>query len=586
VNLKEKLATLPMEPGCYLMKDDRGTIIYVGKAKKLKNRVNQYFMGAHDYKTTKLVSRIVDFDIIVTRTEKEALVLEINLIKEHRPRFNILFMDDKSYPYLKITQEPYPRLKVVRDLKKDKKALYFGPYPDATAAYELRRLLNAIYPLRQCDVMPKKVCLYYHLGQCLGPCEHPVDPKVYDSMVEEITTALKGNNKVLRNKLKADMVEATERLDYERAAQMRDYLKFLDYISDPENVTQAYEKDTDAFAFYEDRGYIAIQGLLMRSGKLLDRRFVLQELVDDAQEAFIAFILQYYAEHPKPSLLLLPTGIDLSWLEAMDDLKVHQPQKGKMKQILDLVKANAKQNLDQNLDMMARKHSDHEEALEQLARLLKLPEVERIEVYDNSHTGGTYASGACVVYEHGLPSKKDYRLYDVHQGGDDLKNMEEVIYRRYYRMLKEKGKKPSLILVDGGLTQLHAVQNTLSSMHLDVPVAGLRKNDKHTTAELLNQSGDPVDLREHKALFFLLTGMQDEVHRFVISHHKRRRAKAQIHSILDDVPGLGPTRKKALLERYKSVQAIKEAPLDELKSLIPITVATALYHALHPQDVI
>jgi excinuclease ABC subunit C len=580
MNLKDKLSTLPMDPGIYMMKDSKGTIIYVGKAKKLKNRVNQYFVGAHDYKTTKLVALIVDFDYIVTRTEKEALILEINLIKQHRPRFNIMFMDDKSYPYLKLTQEKYPRLKVVRDLKKDKKATYFGPYPDATAAHQMRNLLNDLYPLRKCEVLPKKVCLYYHIGQCLGPCQYEVKPDVYPTMVTEITNALKGNSKVLQQKLLAQMTEATEKQLYEKAAEYRDYLKFLNYVKDPQNVTKDDQRDTDAFAYYEDKGYIAIQGLFLRQGKILDRQFVLQELHQEAQEAFVEFILQYYSERPKPSLLLLPYGVDLSWINEIEELKIHQPQKGQQKSLMNIVTANAKQHLEQNFEVMSRKQQDHEEALVQLATLLKLDDVERIELYDNSHISGAFASGACVVYEHGLPYKKDYRLYDVHSGADDLKNMEEVIYRRYYRLLKEKGRLPSLILVDGGLNQVNIVKKTLTSMGVEVSVAGLQKNDKHSTAELLNEDGETIDLRETRALFFLLTRMQDEVHRFVIAHHQKRRTKGQVASILDNVEGLGPVRRKALMKAYKNVALMKEASLEDLEKVLPKAVAQALYDVL------
>lgn len=580
MNLKDKLNTLPQDPGIYIMKDFKGTIIYVGKAKKLKSRINQYFIGAHDYKTTKLVSLIVDFDTIVTRTEKEALILEINLIKQHRPRYNIMFMDDKSYPYLKITQEKYPRLKVVRDLKKDKKATYFGPYPDATAAHQMRKLLNDLYPLRKCEILPKKVCLYYHLGQCLGPCQFEIRPEVYQSMVNEITDVLKGNNTVLRQKLLAEMNIATEKQLYERAAQYRDYLKFLDYIKDPQNVTKEDQRDTDAFAYYEDKGYIAIQGLFLRQGKILDRKFVLQELHQEADEAFIDFILQYYSERPKPSILLLPHGLDISWLSEMEDFKIHQPQKGKQKSLMNIVSNNAKQHLEQNIEMMARKHEDHEEALKQLAHFLALEDVERIELYDNSHISGAFASGACVVFEHGLPSKKDYRLYDVHAGADDLKNMEEVIYRRYYRILKEKGKLPSLILVDGGLLQIRAIKKTLDSIGVSVPLAGLRKNDKHKTAELLDQEGNPIDLKDTKALYFLLSRMQDEVHRFVIAHHQKRRAKGQVHSILDDIKGLGPKRRKMLLKTYKNVTLMKTASLEDLEKILPKAVALVLFNEL------
>lgn len=580
IDLKLKLQTLPLEPGCYLMKDASGTIIYVGKAKKLKNRVSSYFVGAHDYKTTKLVSRIVDFDYIVTHTEKEALILEINLIKQHRPRFNIMFMDDKSYPYLKLTHELYPRLKVVRDRSKDKKALYFGPYPDATAAHTMRKLINHLYPLRKCESMPKKVCLYYHLGQCLGPCEYKVEPSIYPQMAQEIARVLKGDDKALRKRLMDAMNDATESLNFEKAMEFRDDLKALDYVLDKQAVSQEKAIDKDVFAYAEQNGVLAIQGLMIRQGKILDRSFSVSILVDEADETFIDFIAQVYQTQALPDELILPSGLDVSILEEVLEVKIHQPQRGTQRKLVEMAQNNALKQLQQKAEMIKRKDSVLEDALLRLRQRLALPSVSTIELVDNSHIQGAYASSAVVVFKNGQAFKKDYRLYNLHNGGNDSANMEEVIYRRYLRKLKEKQSLPDLLLMDGGLIQIHAALKSLKALNLDLPVFGLVKDPKHNTSALMDNQGQRIEIQDDQDLYFLLTNMQDEVHRFVLSHHQKRRSKGQTHSLLDEIEGLGPKRKAELLKRFKSIQGILDARDDELYEVLPKKLAESLKESL------
>ena len=576
MNLKDKLLTLPMEPGCYIMKDRNGTIIYVGKAKKLKNRVNQYFTGAHDYKTTKLVSQIFDFDTIVTKTEKEALILEINLIKKHRPRFNIMFMDDKSYPYIKITQEKYPRLTVVREAKKDKKANYYGPFPDASAAHNMASLLNSIYPLRKCVTLPKKVCLYYHLGQCLGPCEHKVEDDVYPQLIKEIVQVLKGDDKALRQRLNDQMKDATDKLNYEKAMVYRDFLRSLDHVQDKQTVYQDNRIDRDAFNYYEKDGMLTITALIVRGGQLMDRHLLTQLLVDDASESFENFILQYYESQALPKELIVPSTFDVSNISSLLDVKVLQPQRGELKKLLDLVLLNAMNHHRQQTSILKKNNEKQDKALNELKTILNLDSIYRIELYDNSHIQGQFASSAMVVFNQGSPSKKDYRLYNLHNGADDVKNMEEVIYRRFLRAIKENQSYPDLILMDGGYTQIQAAKRSMESLEVYVPLYGLVKDDKHTTSALMDQDGNRIELKDYPETFFLLSRMQDEVHRFVLSHHQKRRSKAQTKSILEEIEGVGPKRRLALLKAFKSIQGILDAPQEKLEEVVGKSLAKEL----------
>ena len=577
--LQAKLATLPMSSGCYLMKDKNGTIIYVGKAKKLKNRVNQYFRGAHDYKTTKLVSNIVDFDYVVTSSEKEALLLEINLIKKYRPRFNIIFMDDKSYPYIRLTNEEYPTLQIVRDLKKQKDARYFGPYPDVLAARKTLELLQELFPLRRCKQMPKKVCLYYHMGMCLGPCELEIESEVYKKMKDDIIRFLKGDIKDIEKELIEKRNLASEQLEFEKAMKYQQLIESLSHVVAKQQVDFDHTKDIDAFGYYCDKGYIAIQGLFIRNGKLLDRAFSLEPLYDDALETFTSFLMQYYLEHPTPNLLLLPEEVDVDLLSNLS-CKLHQPMKGAYKKFLDMTIANAKQQLDQKF-VVASSHLLKEElAMSQLCSLLNR-DVSHIELYDNSHISGAFAVGGCVVFIDGKGQKSLYRHYKVHNANDDFANMKEVIYRRYFRILSEEDVMADLILVDGGALQIRAAKEVLNSLCIDVQVLGLVKDDKHRTHALIDENEVVYPIEASSELFFMLTRMQDEVHGYTIRFHQKLRQKQQTKSILDEVSGIGEKRKKKLMSHFGSFKRIKEATIDELTEILPREVASDLYEILH-----
>ena len=580
--LQAKLATLPMSSGCYLMKDKNGTIIYVGKAKKLKNRVNQYFRGAHDYKTTKLVSNIVDFDYVVTNSEKEALLLEINLIKKYRPRFNIIFMDDKSYPYIRLTNEEYPTLQVVRDLKKQKDARYFGPYPDVQAARKTLELLQELFPLRRCKHMPNKVCLYYHMGMCLGPCEFEIESGVYKKMREDIIRFLKGDIKDIEKELIIKRDTASENLEFEQAKKYHELLLSLSHVVAKQQVDFDHTKDIDAFGYYCDKGYIAIQGLFIRNGKLLDRAFRLEPMYDDALEMFTSFMMQYYLEHPAPNLLLLPQEVDMELIQESVPFKVHQPVKGAYKKFLDMTVSNAKQQLEQKFVVESEHLLKEEKAMQQLHELLQ-QDVSRIELYDNSHISGAFAVGGCVVFIDGLPQKHLYRHYKVHNANDDFANMKEVIYRRYSRMIEEEDVFADLIIVDGGILQIHAAKEVLSALGVDVRVLGLVKDDKHRTHALIDEYEQYFPIEASSELFFLLTRMQDEVHGYTIRFHQKLREKQQTKSILDEVSGIGEKRKKKLMNHFGSFKKIKEATIEELSEILPQQVAEDLYRVLHEQ---
>ena len=577
--LQAKLATLPMSSGCYLMKDKNGTIIYVGKAKKLKNRVNQYFRGAHDYKTTKLVSNIVDFDYVVTSSEKEALLLEINLIKKYRPRFNIIFMDDKSYPYIRLTNEEYPTLQVVRDLKKQKDARYFGPYPDVLAARKTLELLQELFPLRRCKHMPNKVCLYYHMGMCLGPCEFEIDSEVYKKMKDDIIRFLKGDIKDIEKELIDKRNAASEQLEFEKAMKYQQLIESLSHVVMKQQVDFDHTKDIDAFGYYCDKGYIAIQGLFIRNGKLLDRAFRLEPLYDEALETFMSFIMQYYLEHPTPNIVLLPQDVDVELLSSLS-CKLHQPVKGAYKKFLDMTIANAKQQLDQKFVVESTHLLKEEIAMSQLCALLNR-DISTIELYDNSHISGAFAVGGCVVFVDGKGQKHLYRHYKVHNANDDFANMREVIYRRYFRLLSEDGVFADLILVDGGALQIRAAKEVLNSLCVDVQVLGLVKDDKHRTHALIDENEQVYPIEASSELFFMLTRMQDEVHGYTIRFHQKLREKEQTKSILDEVSGIGDKRKKKLMAHFGSFKRIKEASIDELSEVLPRQVASDLYEVLH-----
>lgn len=581
--IKAKLATLPNNPGSYQMKDKNGEIIYVGKAKNLHNRVNQYFVGAHDFKTTKMVSNIEDFDYIVTSSEKEALVLEINLIKKYRPKYNIMFIDDSSYPYIKLTKEKYPRLLIARDTKKDKRAKYFGPFPDASAARDTQKLLQSLYPFRRCERIPNKVCLYYHMGQCLAPCVNEVDSSIYTQMEEAVTRFLNGDTKEIKDDLKKKMLQASEELAFEKAAEYKRLIDSIDQVVDKQMIEMDKKGSKDAFAYYVNKGYIAIAGFLVRNGTILSKEYRLRPLYDDPEDTFINFIVQYYDEHPKASELVLPNGIETSTLEEVLAMKIFLPQKGYRQKLIDMCVDNAKKQLEQKFEVAEKQDTEIEKAVEQLSSLARHT-MNRVELFDNSHISGQFTVAACVVYEDGYPQKKDYRLYKLHTGNSDFDSMKEVIYRRYFRLLSENGHMPDGIIVDGGELQIHAAKEIIDSLGIDIKIMGLVKDDHHNTNALMNEDGETFAIDKDSGLFFLLTRMQDEVHRVAITYHRKLRSKAQTKSILDEIEGIGPKRKKLLLKTFGSFTNLKAATVEEIAKVVPNDTALKVYEAIHVQE--
>ena len=580
--IEDKLAILPALPGCYLMKNKEGDIIYVGKAKKLKNRVRQYFVGAHDFKTTRLVSNIDDFEYIVCGSEKEALLLEINLIKKHTPPYNIMFMDDKSYPYLKLSKEKAPILRVVRNTK-DKKAEYFGPFPDSSAAWETMKLLNQLYPLRKCKRLPKKECLYYHMGQCLAPCVKDIDESVYTQMALGIRKFLNGDVKEIVSNLYAEMQKASEEMQFEKAKEKLDLIHSIEHVTAKQQIDFKDRKDRDVFGYYVDKGYISIQGFFLRGGKMLERTLSITPLYEDAMDAFVSFILQYYEANPLPSEILIPKEYDITHLQEILNAKIIQPLRGDKLKLVEMVLVNAKNAHQQKFELVERKDHRKEEAMKQLSALLK-KEIHRIELFDNSHISGAFNVSGMVVFVDGEPSKKDYRTYRLKEYVSDLDSMKEVVYRRYFRLLKERGRFPDLLIVDGGYLQIEAAKEILDALDVDITLCGLVKDDNHHTANLMDRNGNILPVERESSLFFLLTQMQDEVHRFAISFHRKLRGKAMTKSILDEVDGIGEVRKKEIWKQFKSLKRLKEASVEEIAEVIPLKVAEDLYQILHAEQ--
>lgn len=574
--LKEKLSSLPLQPGCYLMKDNKGEIIYIGKAKKLKARVNQYFTGAHEGKTQKMVSLIEDFDFYVTNTEKEALVLEINLIKQYRPRFNIMFMDDKSYPYIKITSDAYPQLIVVRDKKKDKKAKYFGPFTDTSAARETVKLLNDLYPIRKCKTMPKKVCLYYHIGQCLGPCQFEVPKEQYAAMIDEIGRFLRGDNKAQLNRLTKEMDEAIEVLAFEKAAVIRDTIRSIEHISQKQQVQFGERMQQDVFAYAISKNILSITGFFVRDGKLIQKTSIVEPTVESAGDAFVSYLIQFYADMPKPKELLVPQEVDVEMLSEILNVAVVAPQRGDKFRLVEMAQNNAHEQLSLKFKMIEKSEMFGDVATKQLAELLQVSDLSRIELFDNSHISGAFLVAGMVVFTDGKPNRSQYRRYRLGGGNNDVGSMKEVLYRRLLRVLKQEGERPDLIIVDGGLPQLGAAKEIIDSLHLDIPYIALAKDSKHNTDSILLSSQEEVKLLPGEPLTMFLSTMQDEVHRFAVTYHRLLRQKASTRSILDEIEGVGEKRKKELLKHFGSLKAIKEANEDQLSVVVGRPTAIAV----------
>ncbi|MDG9598254.1 excinuclease ABC subunit UvrC [Streptococcus pneumoniae] len=588
--IKSKLELLPTSPGCYIHKDKNGTIIYVGKAKNLRNRVRSYFRGSHDTKTEALVSEIVDFEFIVTESNIEALLLEINLIKENKPKYNIMLKDDKSYPFIKITNERYPRLIITRQVKKDG-GLYFGPYPDVGAANEIKRLLDRIFPFRKCTNPPSKVCFYYHIGQCMAHTICKKDEAYFKSMAQEVSDFLKGQDDKIIDDLKSKMAVAAQSMEFERAAEYRDLIQAIGTLRTKQRVMAKDLQNRDVFGYYVNKGWMCVQVFFVRQGKLIERDVNLFPYFNDPDEDFLTYVGQFYQEksHLVPNEVLIPQDIDEEAVKALVDSKILKPQRGEKKQLVNLAIKNARVSLEQKFNLLEKSVEKTQGAIENLGRLLQIPTPVRIESFDNSNIMGTSPVSAMVVFVNGKPSKKDYRKYKIKTvvGPDDYASMREVIRRRYGRVQREALTPPDLIVIDGGQGQVNIAKQVIQEeLGLDIPIAGLQKNDKHQTHELL--FGDPlevVDLSRNSQEFFLLQRIQDEVHRFAITFHRQLRSKNSFSSQLDGIDGLGPKRKQNLMKHFKSLTKIKEASVDEIVEVgVPRAVAEAVQRKLNPQE--
>ncbi|PEF38222.1 excinuclease ABC subunit C [Bacillus sp. AFS026049] len=567
--IKNKLALLPDQPGCYLMKDRQGTIIYVGKAKVLKNRVRSYFTGSHDGKTFRLVNEIEDFEYIVTSSNIEALILELNLIKKHDPKYNVMLKDDKTYPFIKLTAERHPRLIITRKVKKDK-GKYFGPYPNAFAANETKKLLDRIYPLRKCNTLPDRVCLYYHLGQCLAPCVYDVEEQEYKKMVDDINRFLNGGHTEIKKELTEKMLEASEELDFERAKEFRDKIAHIDITMEKQKMMTTDFIDRDVFGFSYDKGWMCVQVFFVRQGKLIERDVSLFPVYDEPEQELLTFLGQFYeiTNHFKPKEILLPESVDAEMAEGLLGVKTIHPKRGAKKDMLKLANKNASIALQEKFSLIERDEERTINAVENLGKQLGIYTPHRIEAFDNSNIQGSDPVSALVVFIDGKPEKREYRKYKIKtvQGPDDYESMREVVRRRYSRVLKEGLPLPDLIIIDGGKGHVEAVRDILENeLGLDIPLSGLIKDEKHRTSQLM--IGNPLELvplDSRSQEFYLLQRIQDEVHRFAITFHRQLRGKNAVHSQLDDIPGVGEKRRKQLLRHFGSLKKIKEATAEEI----------------------
>ncbi|ULO08420.1 excinuclease ABC subunit UvrC [Paenibacillus sp. 19GGS1-52] len=647
-NIRNKLALLPDLPGCYLMKNEEGTIIYVGKAKVLKNRVRSYFTGSHDGKTQRLVANIVDFEYIVTASNMEALILECNLIKKHMPRYNVLLKDDKTFPYIKITNEAHPRLEVTRRVIKDK-AKYFGPYPNAYAAHQTKKLLDRMYPLRKCGVMPKEVCLYYHMGQCLAPCEKEVPKTAYEEITSNIAAFLGGGHDAVKKDLQKKMHEAAEELYFERAKELRDQIIHIDALMEKQNINTPDTKNRDVFGYAVDKGWMCVQILYMRQGKMIQRHSSVFPFYGEAYSDFMSYVTQYYSDNPAlPQEILLPdawreeaapdkeakSGISVAMAagkvelpneeetpESAEDAalreaasaealaagtvdalggaaalqewlstKVLVPQRGLKKQMVGMACQNGRVALDEKFRLIERDEERTSGAAASLGESLGLKNLSRIEAFDNSNIQGTNPVSAMVVFIDGKPVRKEYRKYIVRTvvGPDDYGTMREVIRRRYERVLKENLPMPDLIVVDGGKGQISSAIDILENeLGLFIPVCGLVKDEKHKTAQLLvGDPPEPIVLARDSQEFYLLQRIQDEVHRFAITFHREQRGKSMVTSKLDSIPGIGDKRRKLLLKHFGSLKKIKEASIEDFRPLsIGDKLAGQILEALKDEEI-
>ncbi len=575
--IKEKLALVPNKPGCYLMKNKDGVIIYVGKAKKLKNRLNSYFHGSHTGKTAKLVSEIIDFEYVVVSSETESLILELNLIKKYDPKYNILLRDDKSYPYIELTNEKVPRLLVVRNVNRKKsKTRLFGPYPNSSAAKNTVNLLNRIYPLRKCKTYNKKPCLYFHIGQCLGYCTNSINEDQIQHMEKDIIRFLKGDHSLITKKIEEEMYLESEKLNFEKAAELKQLLDYINITLIRQKVEINDELDRDVIGYYADEDYLSIQIFFIRSSKIVERHFKIIPLIDEVEAELTRYIAKFYQKMLLPKELLVPQVVETETLSEFLGISVKTPVKGTKKKLVEMANNNAKITLEEKITLIKQDEEKTSKSNDELKELLGLQKLDRIELFDNSNLFGSYTVSGMVVFIDGKPAKNEYRKYKISfDKNDDYGAMREVIYRRYFKVLSENLVRPDLLIVDGSIGQMNIAREIIDELGLNIMIVGLKKDDKHRTESLMTFEKE-IPIPKRSNLFYYLERMQDEVHEFTINYHKQLRSKGAYESVLDKVPGIGEKRRKSLLKKYKSIKGIKEASDMELAEIIPENIISDL----------
>ena len=583
-DFKEKLSLVPELPGSYQMKNKEGVIIYVGKAKNLKRRLKSYFTRTVTGKTAMLVEDIDDFEYIVTSSELESLILEITLIKKYDPKYNILLKDDKTYPYIELTKEKYPRLKVVRNASRKTNHKLFGPYPNVAAARKTVLMLNRLYPLRKCEHLKKKECLYYHIHECLGYCVKEVDPKVIFEMTEEITRFLNGNSKEIVEKIKSEMDKASEKLNFERALELKNMLDDINVTLTKQKIDLKNNYNLDLFAFAKEENYLSITVFFIRDGLLFGRSHDLLSSFGEVSEDLLRYIINFYEKNLKPKEILVPDVVDSDLLSEYLKVKVNTPKRGDLKKLLDLASCNANKLLKEEIEKEKKDDSLKSKALKELSSLLG-KDISVMESFDNSHLFGTYYVGAMVVFQDFVPLKNRWRKYKIKsEVKDDLGAMREVIYRRYFKAIMENDYLPDLIVMDGGETQVAVAKEVLKSLNLSIKIIGLKKDKHHKTSVIIDENNNILDVSKNSPLFIYLAKIQEEVHRFAITYHRNLRSQGLFASYLDMVEGIGEVRKKELLKKYGSLKKIKEAPLASLEEILPKDVAENLYNVLRNEE--
>ena len=586
-HIKEKLSLVPELPGSYQMKNKDNIIIYVGKAKNLKNRLKSYFTGTVTGKTLMLVNDIVDFEYIVTNSELESLILEITLIKKYSPKYNILLKDDKSYPYIELTDEIYPTLKVIRNLNKKKnksKNKYFGPYPNVMAARKTVDIINRLYPLRKCNHMGKDVCLYYHIGECLGYCKKEnIDKEKLISMKNEIISFLNGNKEIISKKIENDMQIASQNLNFEKAIELKSMLEDINITLKKQTIILNKNYTCDIFGYYKHNNYLSVQVFYIREGVLFGHHSDIFTVVEEKEEAIIEYIIKFYEKgNLLPKEIFVNEFVDFDILKSYLNVKVSIPKKGNIKKLLKLANDNAKNLLNEKEKIISKDNNMRISSLKELKRILNLENIHRIEAFDNSHLFGTFYVGGMVVFDDFLPNKNLYRKFKISiDVKDDISAMKEVIYRRYYRVIMDNLEKPDLIIVDGGIQQVKIACDVLKSLDLNIPVIGLKKDDKHKTNCIIDWNFNEVNVDVRSNLFIFLAKIQDEVHNYAINYHRNIKTKGMLSSILSMVNGIGEVRKKELLKKYGSLKRIKEASLKDLEEILGEKVAKNLFDYLN-----